>query len=174
MTNTTQESYITQEVTQEAACAGKKIYFSNSISGVPDLDREFGYNLVNFMINHGAHVLSEHVAARTPEGSTRIRKKNNISLEGVENIAREIRKQDIDFVDNATHFIAIVNSPSHGVGMEIERALLKPARGLPATPILCLVHESRFEKLSGMISGVGLEESSCFYLKIYKTLEYAQ
>jgi hypothetical protein len=67
--------------------------------------------------------------------------------------------------------VALVNGPSHGVGMEIERALLKPERGLPLTPILCLIRADLLEKLTWMIRGIKQEG---FYLKTYTDLDSAQ
>ena len=43
---------------------GKKVYYSGSISGVPEPDPEFAWKLVRYMIDNGADVLSERVAAR--------------------------------------------------------------------------------------------------------------
>lgn len=85
-----------------------------------------------------------------------------------------IRRQDTEWVDTCSHFIAVVNAPSHGVGMEIERALLKPRLGLNETPILCLVHESLVEKLSYMIRGISQTEFPNFSLETYADLKSAQ
>ncbi|MEK7526093.1 MAG: hypothetical protein AAB546_01285, partial [Patescibacteria group bacterium] len=85
-----------------------------------------------------------------------------------------IRKQDNEWVDQATHLVAVVNAPSHGVGMEIERAILKPQRGLNETPILCLIHETLLDKLSFMVRGVSEDEHPSFHLKTYTNLQEAQ
>jgi len=58
-----------------------------------------------------------------------------------------------------------------GLGMEIERALLKPERGLPFTPILCLSREDFLEKLTYMIRGI---RSEGFFLKTYHDLSTAE
>ena len=104
------------------------------------------------MARNGADVLSEHVAARTPEEMRAIRLtrigKRIKDLDTKAGLWFGVRQIDTEWVDEATHVVAVVNSPSHGVGMEIERALLKPERGLPFTPILCLIREDLLEKLS--------------------------
>jgi hypothetical protein len=85
-----------------------------------------------------------------------------------------IRKHDISLVDKATHVVAIVNGPSFGVGMELQRALDKPKLGLNQTPILCLVEEKLYDGLSNMIRGVSAKESPTFELKTYQNLRQAK
>lgn len=167
--------------TTERPFEGLKIYYSGSIKGAPELDPNFAWHLVRYMVEGGANVLSEHVAARNPQEMEEIRaRKTGMNTEDFKNMPREIflrdivRKQDVKWVDEATHFVSLVNAPSHGVGMEIERAILKPERGLNMTPVLCLVHENLFEKLSGMVRGVSKEEHPAFYVKTYKDLEEAK
>lgn len=157
--------------------AGKKIYYSGSIKGSPELDPYFAGKLVAYLIEHGAEVLTEHIAAPTPAEMRRIfaTKTGQDVYEHFDGprAAMIIRRQDMQWVDEATHLVALVNAPSHGVGMEIERALLKPARGLPRTPILCLVHVDMHDRLSSMIKGITAEECDVFCLKTYSTLEEA-
>ncbi len=155
-----------------------KVYYSGSISGVPEAEPDFAWHLVQYMIEQGVDVLSEHVAGRTREEMEKIRARR-MDLELQEMLSREkpwfdIRKLDTEWVDEATHMVALVNAPSHGVGMEIERALLKPERGLPETPILCLVHSNLKEKLSYMIRGIRKEEYPNFFLATYDNLEEAK
>lgn len=159
----------------------QKIYYSGSIKGAPELDPDFAWHLVEYMKEGGANVLSEHVAARNMQEMEEVRaKKTGMSVEYFNSLSREeflrdiVRKQDIAWVDEATHFIALVNAPSHGVGMEIERAILKPQRGLNMTPVLCLVHADLYDKLSGMVRGVSTEEHPEFFVKKYSNLEEAK
>lgn len=166
---------------KEKPFQGMKVYFSGSIKGAPEPDPEFAWKLVQNMIEGGANVLSEHVAARNKAEMDEIRaRKIGMSLKELLEMPREtyirdiIRKIDTKWVDEATHFIALVNAPSHGVGMEIERAILKPERGLPLTPILCLVREDLASGLSGMVKGVSWEnDKALFFVKTYKTLQDA-
>jgi len=150
---------------------GLRVYYSGSIKGIPEQDQQFPWKLVKYMSEKGADVLSEHVAARTKEEMDSIRAKRigKTVKELNENKKPwfEIREFDVEWVDKATHVVTLVNGPSHGVGMEIERALLKPERGLSLTPILALVKDNFLEKLSYMIRGI---KNESFFLKTYKNL----
>jgi len=155
-----------------------KVYYSGSIKGAPEAEPDFPWQLVQYMGKGGADVLSEHVAARSQQEMDEIRAKR-WGMEIQEMLSQPepwfgIRKKDIEWVDEATHVVALVNAPSHGVGMEIERAILKPERGLNETPILCLVHEQMIDKLSYMIRGVAESESPTFQLETYTSLEDAK
>ncbi len=157
---------------------GLKVYFSGSIRGVPEPDPEFAWQLVQFMASGGADVLSEHVAARSQQEMDSIRARR-IGLTIQEMLADPepwflIREQDIDWVDEATHVVALVNAPSHGVGMEIQRALDKPAMGMNRTPILALIHENLLEPMSRMVRGVRPTKHPEYFLKTYQSLTDAQ
>ena len=90
-----------------------------------------------------------------------------------EEIYRFIYNIDTLLVDQATHIIALLDKPSSGVAMEIQHALTKPARGLPQTKILGLVHKDNYSKVSGMLKGaVHMYEN--FEIKIYQTPEAIQ
>jgi hypothetical protein len=153
---------------------GIKIYYSGSIRGEPEADPEFPRKLVNFMTDNGANVLSEHVVYPLGDEMDKIMvKKAGIKLDKLRNHPQRwflIRDIDTGWVDEADCMIAIVNGPSHGVGMEIERALLKPERGLSKTPVLCLIHQDFKEGLSYMIRGI---KNADFYLKTYQDLSTA-
>lgn len=166
---------------REKPFEGLKIYYSGSIRGAKELDPNFAWEIVQFMKENGANVLSEHVAARNIDEMDRIRaEKMNITVEELRSIPREtyvkdvIRKQDLEWVDEATQVVALVNAPSHGVGMELQEAILKPRLGLNETPILCLIHKDLVGHLSGMVTGVRTEESSKFYVRSYESLADAQ
>ncbi|PIR42980.1 hypothetical protein COV24_04980, partial [candidate division WWE3 bacterium CG10_big_fil_rev_8_21_14_0_10_32_10] len=124
---------------------------------MPEIDKEFPWKLVQYMTKNGANVLSEHVAARNSQEMESIRLKkvggriNEII--GTKTPWFGVRKIDCEWVDECTHFIALVNSPSHGVGMEIERVLLKSERGLNFTPVLALVKNDLLDSLTYMIRG---------------------
>ncbi len=163
---------------RERPFEGKKVYYSGSIKGAPEREPDFAWELVQFMAEGGADVLSEHVAARTPEEMESIRARR--VGEAIQSISGNpkpwfgIRKQDIDWVEEATHVVALVNAPSHGVGMEIERAILKPRLGLNKTPILCLIHEELADKLSFMVRGISSEECEDYFLRTYGDLAGAK
>lgn len=154
---------------------GLKVFFSGTIRGATNPDPDFSWKLVQYMIKNGADVLSEFVAGRTKKEMDEIfarrtgmdlRKKNKPWL-----IARKV---DTGWLDEATHIVALVDSPSLGVGMEIERAIEKPNRGLNKTFILCLVHKDLIDGLSFMIRGVTKKEAPSYSLKTYKDLDHAK
>ena len=130
------------------------------------------------MSQNGAIVLSEHVAGRSQQERDILLAKN-IGL-ALDEMLKEpepwfgIRRQDIKWVEESTHVVAVINAPSHGVGMEIEHAILKPRLGLNQTPILCLVHASLVDKVSFMIRGISRDETPYFYLESYTDLESAK
>ncbi len=83
------------------------------------------------------------------------KRRRGIDPRTAEDRPRVFREADIEMIDNeSTHVIALVDAPSLGVGMELERALTKHRRGLPLTPVLALVHEYNLERLSFMVQGV--------------------
>lgn len=145
---------------------------------MPEADPEFPKKLVNFMIENGAEVLSEHVAGKNQQECDEMMvKKIGITMEEFKAEKEpwfRVRKQDISWVDEADCVVALVNSPSLGVGMEIQRALNKEKLGMKKTPILCLVKNEMLDKLSFMIRGINIDESDVFYLKTYQNLEEAQ
>lgn len=153
---------------------GLRVYYSGSIRGTPEPDPVLPWKLVSFMQEGGAEVPSEHVAARNPEEMRQLRIKNA----GIERVDCPepwvgAREADIEWVDSATHMVALVNGPSHGVGMEIQRALDKPAMGLNFTPILCLVREDilQADRVTWMLLGV---REPGFYLRTYTDEESAK
>ena len=150
---------------------GTKVYYSGSIRGVANPEPNFAYNLVSYMLENGANVLSEHVGARTQEEMNDIfLRRTGIDRSTIEEPWFAARKIDMEWVDEATHVVAVVNGPSHGVGMEIERAILKPARGLNQTPILCLIQENLTDNLTWMVKGVSSDDCPVFNLETYRDL----
>lgn len=154
------------------------VYYSGSIKGVPEAEPDFPWQLVQYMGTNGANVNSEHVAGRNQQERDEIRA-SRIGMELDEMLQDSepwlrIRQQDNEWVDQASHMVALVNSPSLGVGMEIERAIEKPYRGLNVTPVLALIHESKLNDLSFMIRGISKSEAPNFYLKTYTSLDEAK
>lgn len=153
---------------------GLQVYYCGSIRGVPESDPEIHWKLVRFMADRGANVLSEHVAGRNDEEREEIRA-SRIG-ERVKDIIGHpepwfaVREIDLEWVDQASHVVALINSPSLGVGMEIQHALLKPERGLPSTHILCLVREDLLESLTYMARGIRQSECS---IRTYTDLDSA-
>jgi len=152
--------------------SGKKIYYAGSIRGAAEQDQELPWHIVRYMADHGAEVLSEHVAARTPEEREAIRAthigQTIIDTYGRANTDEQIRGIDLAWVREADYMVAVVNAPSLGVGMELQYALLKPDLGMQITPILALVHKEFQAQLSAMVRGVTEPQ---FHLYQYETLE---
>lgn len=155
---------------------GVEVYFSGSIKG--DLpNKEIGFELVRYIIENGGVVSSAHVAARTAEEmfqtfvlmSGRGRGEDGKDSRDAD-MAYEV---DMGWVDSATHLVAVIDGPSHGVGMEIMRALLKPVRGLNKTPIICFVHKDKFDKVSWMIKGANSEFPGVIQLIPYTSTQDA-
>ncbi|MEX0896224.1 MAG: hypothetical protein WDZ94_04845 [Patescibacteria group bacterium] len=148
----------------------RQIYFSASIKGV-GADPELGYKIVQHLIQQGHEVLSEHVGGRNQaEMDEVLLRRSGIDKTTLdaEAAAHHIRAIDMQWVDKADTLVAVITGPSLGVGMEIERALLKPERGLPATQIICFVQAEYLDSLSLMIRGIRDEK---FELLIYQDFE---
>ena len=156
---------------------GKKVYFSAPIRGAREKMPDLTKDLVRFMKEKGADVLSEFVVADLGEMMDQVFfKKAGVSLLKLKEpwvIARQI---DFQWVDEADYLVAEVTSPSLGVGMEIQRAKDKEDLGLNHTKILCLCRQEVMdkEKLSWMIKGITPEEHQDFHLVGYKTLPGAK
>ena len=151
-----------------------KIYYSGSIAGTAEEDVELPVKIVEFLAAKGHDVLSKHVALpsnytsangfkfKLPQAILDMPK----MPEGYE-LFQAVRKNDVESVDAAEYFIVLINAPSHGVGMEIERALLREERGLSAVPMLCLLHEKNKDKASWMIRGVDQNIHKNFEIFLY-------
>ena len=89
------------------------------------------------------------------------------NFSNLKDLANTVYKLDTYLVDQATHLIIVLENPSFSVGMELERALSKPARGLPETKILGLIHKDKYQKLSKMVIGA---QGRGFKIKKYKSI----
>jgi hypothetical protein len=152
-----------------------KVYFSNSIQGVLNQDPEFGWNIVQYLSLNGAQVLDKHVGGRNEEERNAIFKEElGFDYNEKENPKASLEQADIGLVDGATHIIAFINGPSHGVGNEIQRAIDRYEFKDEDVQILCLVSSERADKLSWMISGKEAPKYPIFHLKTYKDIEEAK
>ena len=98
------------------------------------------------MFERGAKVLNSYPSMRASEES----RKASQPATGAEPCF-ELRRSDPMLVDEATHFVAIVDGASHSIGRELERAMLKPNLDLNPTPILCLAQEDSLHSLTQVI-----------------------
>jgi len=157
---------------------GLRVYYSGTIKGSPEPDPELPWKLVRFMADRGADVLSEHVAARTPAEMDEIRARRIGRT--IQQLYQEpepwigVRRQDLQWVNEADCVVALVNAPSSGVGMELQRAIDKPGLGMNQTPILCLVRSDVLPRLSFMVHGITPEENPGSEIKEYVTTEEVQ
>lgn len=92
---------------------GMRVYFSNSISGEMGETEDIGREVVEFLSEKGADVLSENVAYLKPEdGEPIFERRTGIDLTQITEPterARIIRKVDMGWVEVATHLVAVVN-----------------------------------------------------------------
>ena len=151
----------------------KKIYFSTSLKG-QNADPALGHQVVTYLQQLGHTVLSEHVGARTSaELQALFAQNSGVDQTGMDATAkaRVIRMADMRWVDEADVLVAVITGASLGVGMEIERALLKPERGLPVTSIYCFVAEECFQGLSAMVQGVAEQNFHLFRFGTFSDIQ---
>jgi hypothetical protein len=139
------------------------VYFSGSILGKLNQPTKIAINLVKYIKSKGILVLDTYAASRkyndeSPENQ-KVKKENEPWF--------KVESNDINDIDKSTHLIALINGPSHGVGMEIQRAIDKVEMGKPETKILCLVQKNRFENVSWMIKGKNNHKYPNFQIKTY-------
>ena len=119
----------------------KKVFFSCSIAGGRDHAHIYE-DIVSYIKEAGMHVLSEIFADKslTVEDGTKHKLGKKLSDE-------EIRKWDLDWLNEADAVVAEVTQPSLGVGYEIAMAeMLKK-------PVLALFYKDSGRRLSPMIAG---------------------
>lgn len=160
--------------------SGTKVYYSGSIYGVQESDIHLPEKLVHYMQENGAQVLDEHVAIphKGEIFHTAVALSQGFTLEewfGIEEYQQALRiyEHDIRLVDESTHVVVLANGRSHGVGMEVQRALDKPHLGLTITPILVLVHEGFLPRLSFMLRGAA-EKYEHMSICVYCSTEQAK
>jgi nucleoside 2-deoxyribosyltransferase len=115
-----------------------KIYFAGAIRGGRTKLEDYS-ELISFLSSKQHTVLTEHVGCKM------------ISNSGENQLDELIYSRDIQLLSDSDCIIAEVSTPSHGVGIEIAKAMeLKK-------PILCLYHTTSEYPLSAMILGAGLD-----------------
>lgn len=144
----------------------KRVYYAGAVSAGLEKDRNLPKQIVELCQAQGAKVLTEHVAyADDPTTMDRLFTQNCgqdvVELRKVPGASQKlIRQQAADWLDSCTHLVAVLNVPSWGVGMEIERCLLRPERGLPGAKMLLLrsAEADQRGRLSPVISGIDSAE----------------
>jgi hypothetical protein len=154
---------------------GKDIYFSNSMQGVQNQEKDFGWQIMQYLLENGASVLDQHVGGRDQEERDRLFLiDNGFELNREDRPWVAVEQADVKLVDKASHVIAFVDGASHGVGAEIQRAIDLFEFGVDYKVILCLVQEDRLKGLSWMVRGKESPKYPNFHLETYKNLEDAK
>lgn len=125
-----------------------KVYFAGSITG----DRSFAgmfKEIIAAIQASNARVLTEHFALDNPNAHLA----EFLGKKYEELTPEDIERQDTAWINEATHVVAEISSPSTGTGREIEYARSKHLYGNIPAEILCLYHKD--SKPSKMITGMG-------------------
>lgn len=144
----------------------KIVYFAGAIRG----DRvvvEVIQKIVKYIKELGFLVLSEHVGTGDPIAT--LAKKIGKTKEIL--VAEDIERQDIMWLDQATHVIAEISGASTGTGREIEYARTKSKFGKVSAEILCLYQVERKFYASPMIRGMTNNHYPNVTIKSYKDIE---
>lgn len=140
----------------------KIVYFAGAIRG----DRTMAdtiQEIVGYIKKLGFPVLTEHVGTDDPIGT--FAEKVGKTKETLS--AEDIEKQDIQWLDQATHVIAEISGASTGTGREIEYARVKGKLGKTPAQILCLYHGDREFYASPMMRGMTRERYPNILIKHY-------
>ena len=127
----------------------KIIYFAGAIRG----DRSLAHvmrEIVEFVQSLGLAVLTEHVIADDPIATFA----GKVGKEKADLLAEDVERQDIAWLDQATHVVAEISGASTGTGREIEYARTKGSFGKVNAKVLCLYHTEREFFASPMVRGM--------------------
>ena len=147
----------------------KIVYFAGAIRGERMMAEAMG-EMVSFIKNLGLPVLTEHVVTGDPIAT--LAKKIGKSKEDL--TAEDIEKQDIEWLNQATHVIAEISGASTGTGREIEYARTKGELGKKPAKILCLYHADREFYASPMVRGMTQDRYPNILIRKYVTTDEAQ
>lgn len=121
-----------------------KIYFCGSVTGGRQ-NAELYPVMVGHLKKYGK-VLTEHLADK------------NLSSLGESNLSpKEVHDRDVAWLDSADVVVADVSVPSLGVGYELGRIFERNLKSENKKKMLCLYKKQEGKRLSGMISGCGVE-----------------
>jgi nucleoside 2-deoxyribosyltransferase len=145
------------------------VYFAGAIRG----DRTMAgiiKEIVSYIKGFGFPLLTEHVGADDPIAN--FAKKIGKTKENL--TAEDIEKQDMQWLDQATHVIAEISGASTGTGREIEYARNKGRLGKVAAKILCLYQTEREFYASPMIRGMDKKRYPEMTIKSYRDIAEAK
>lgn len=146
------------------------VYFCGAVSGDTCLRDTIIRPLIEFIRDDlQIPVLSEHIAY--PNHREILAKK--IGKQNADEINEfDIERQDIAWLDTATHVIAEISGASTGVGREIEYARTKHHFGHTKARILCIYNHEK--KASPMIIGMDQEKYTNIFSCGYANLSGAR
>lgn len=137
------------------------VYFCAAVSGDNSLRDTIVRPLIEYIRDDlKIPVLTEHIAY----ANHREILAKKISKNSADEINEfDVERQDISWLDTATHVIAEISGASTGVGREIEYARTKGLLGKTPAKILCLFQDTA--KPSAMIAGMNRDREK--YYNIY-------
>ena len=147
----------------------KIVYFAGAVRGervVTDVILE----IISYIKELGFPVLTEHVG--TPDPIATFAAKIGKTKDAL--TAEDVERQDIKWLDQATHIIAEISGASTGTGREIEYARTKGVLGKTPAKILCLYHIDREFYASPMIRGMGNNHYPNVLVKSYRDVQEAK
>lgn len=147
----------------------KVVYFAGAIRGDRVLATTF-QEIIEFIKRSGFTVLTEHVGADDPIESFA----NKIGKHKGELSAEDIEKQDIEWLDRATHVISEISGASTGTGREIEYARIKGELGKTPAKIFCLYRRDREFWASPMVRGMTPDRYPNVLVRSYGEVEEAK
>lgn len=146
---------------------GKKIvYFAGAIRGDRAVANTFR-EVIKFIQELGFKVLTEHVGTDDPIATLA----GKFGKEKKDLTAGDVEKQDIEWLNQATHIIADISGASTGTGREIEYARIKGMLGKVPAQVLCLYRKDREFYTSPMIRGMNRERYPNVLIKSYSNIE---
>ena len=152
------------------SCNSRKVvYFAGAIRGdrvVADMISE----MISFIKMFNYRVLTEHVGM--PDPIDTLAKQLKVNKEALS--AEMIERQDIGWLDQATHVIAEISGASTGTGREIEYARVKGLLGKVPATVLCLYRKDREFYASPMICGMTKERYENVDVFAYNTVSEAK
>lgn len=150
----------------------KKLYLAAPITSADiELKKQIRI-IVDDLIDSGIDVLDEFVKGNDlNEILDIIERRTGVRRDKAPDPHLVTYQQDTGWLKEATHFVALVDNPSHGVGMEIMFVKLRPLLGLNPIPAMLLVKSGNIEKVSSLVKGCVSDNPENFCLQEYKSPE---
>ena len=145
------------------------MYFAAAIRG-DRLGADYVSGMIDFIKSHDITILSEHVAAPDPVAAFAKR----VGIQEQALTAEAIERQDIAWLDEATHVIAEISGASTGTGREIEYARTKGEFGKRPAKVLCIYLQNHEYVASPMIRGMTLDRYPNVSVSSYVGLAHAR